>query len=112
MRQLTPKCMALQGLAILGSILLAFSIEAWWSDRQDADEAGRILAALELETIANLAAIAEIDPNLVFQISKVGAFSIPPHPKQLLPCQLRAVVCSCHTHVFRDGIDPSIRIKS
>ena len=111
MRQLTPKCMALQGLAILGSILLAFSIEAWWSDRQDADEAGRILAALELETIANLAAIAEIDPNLVFQISKVGAFSIPPHPNSYCHANYEPV-CSCHTHVFRDGIDPSIRIKS
>jgi hypothetical protein len=60
MRQSNPKWIALQGLAILGSILLAFGIEAWWSDRQDAGEASRILAALELETVANLGEIAEI----------------------------------------------------
>ncbi len=57
---LNAKWITLQGAAILGSILLAFAIEAWWSDRQDADEVGRILAALELETIANLAEIAEM----------------------------------------------------
>lgn len=46
-----------EAIAIIGSILLAFAIEAWWSDRQEAGETERILAALEVETIANIAEI-------------------------------------------------------
>jgi hypothetical protein len=56
----STKWVLLQGLAILGSILLACTIEAWWSDRQDAEEARHLIAALESELKANLSAIKEI----------------------------------------------------
>ncbi len=55
-----PRWLILQGLAIVGSILLAFVIEAWWSDRQEAEEAAQILTALQLEIVANLEEIKRL----------------------------------------------------
>lgn len=46
-----------QATAIVASILLAFLIEAWWSDRQEDEEKDRLLEALKSELSANLEAI-------------------------------------------------------
>ena len=39
---------------------MAFVIEAWWSDRQEAEEAAQILTALQLEIVANLEEIKRL----------------------------------------------------
>jgi hypothetical protein len=49
----------IEGVVILGSILLAFGIEAWWSERQDAGEELRLLSAVHEDMQANLAQVAE-----------------------------------------------------
>jgi len=53
-----PRILA-EGIAIVVSILLAFSIEAWWTDRQEQAEQERILLALKKEFETNLATIEE-----------------------------------------------------
>ena len=53
-----PRILA-EGTAIVVSILLAFSIEAWWTDRQEQAEQERILLALKKEFETNLATIEE-----------------------------------------------------
>ncbi len=45
---------AVEAAAIVGSILLAFAIDAWWDDRQDRIEEQRILASLKSEFEQNL----------------------------------------------------------
>ena len=49
--------LAAESAAIVASILLAFSIEAWWADRQEQIEERRILLALQAEFELNLAQI-------------------------------------------------------
>ena len=44
----------IEAVAIVGSILLAFSIDAWWADRQEAVEGGRLADALASEIAENL----------------------------------------------------------
>jgi len=56
----------LQGIAIVGSILLAFIIEAWWSEKQDTEERGWLLQVLEAETTANL---AKMERNRKYRIA-------------------------------------------
>jgi len=41
----------LEGLAIIVSILLAFSIDAWWDDRKDRNEELELLVGLEIEIV-------------------------------------------------------------
>ena len=43
-----------EAAAIVGSILLAFAIDAWWSDRQDELEGERLANALAAEVAENL----------------------------------------------------------
>ena len=47
-----------EGVVIVGSILLAFGIQAWWDDRQEREEEGRILAGLLQESRTRARAIA------------------------------------------------------
>ncbi len=46
--------MAVEAAAIVASILLAFSIDAWWDDRKDRAEEQRILTSLKSEFEQNL----------------------------------------------------------
>lgn len=55
-----------QFVAIVASILLAFTIQAWWEEQQEAEEEARLLKALEVETLAN---ISEIENQSKFRIS-------------------------------------------
>lgn len=48
-----------EGVAIVVSILLAFSIEAWWADRGDREEAKTLLEALREEMVANDVVVQE-----------------------------------------------------
>lgn len=43
-----------EAVAIVASILLAFAIDAWWADRQEALEGGRLAGALASEIAENL----------------------------------------------------------
>ena len=43
-----------EAIAVVGSILLAFAIDAWWADRQEALEGGRLADALASEISENL----------------------------------------------------------
>ena len=65
--RLNAKWITLQGAAILGSILLAFAIEAWWSDRQEEEQeahaqrwwgSGEEIEASSLDWLAMTAFIA------------------------------------------------------
>jgi hypothetical protein len=51
--------LAAESAAIVASILLAFSIEAWWADRQEHEEERRILLALKADFEGNLVQIEE-----------------------------------------------------
>jgi len=51
------KRIAVEAAAIVGSILLAFAIDAWWDDRQDRAEEQRILVGLKSEFEQNLGLI-------------------------------------------------------
>ena len=46
-----------EGVVIVGSILLAFGIEAWWDDHQDRAEEQRIFVGLKSEFEQNLGLI-------------------------------------------------------
>jgi hypothetical protein len=60
MRKIDVWWLTAQTFAIVGSILLAFGIEAWWSDRQEDEEVSRLVASLEVETVANIAEIVRM----------------------------------------------------
>jgi len=47
------KRLAFEAVAIVGSILLAFSIDAWWQDRQIRIEEQEVLTGLQAEFLAN-----------------------------------------------------------
>ncbi len=96
-----PGWLILQGLAIVGSILLAFVIEAWWSDRQEAEEAeeaeeaAQMLTALQLETVANLEEISQLrifhaavsnacDAILAANIDRIGKADFDAHLADLV----------------------------
>ena len=51
------KRIAVEAVAIVGSILLAFAIDAWWADRQDRAEEQRIIVGLKSEFEQNLGLI-------------------------------------------------------
>ncbi len=55
-----------QTVAIVASILMAFAIQAWWEEQQEAELEARLLKALEVETYAN---IAEIETNSKYRTS-------------------------------------------
>ena len=56
MTQSTPWTRVLvEGLVVVGSILLAFAIDAWWDDRRDRRAEAEILAGLESEFQGHLA---------------------------------------------------------
>lgn len=59
-----------EGVAIVVSILLAFGIEAWYSDRQDHAQANESLAALEAELRQNL---NEIEIEIAFRRALVAS---------------------------------------
>ena len=62
-----------EGVVIVGSILLAFGIQAWWDDRQEREEEGRILAGLLQESRTNTAWIARMLP---YHQAKAEAVSV------------------------------------
>ena len=51
------KRLTVEAAAIVGSILLAFAIDAWWADRQDRAEEQRIFLGLKSEFEQNLGLI-------------------------------------------------------
>ena len=53
-----------ESVAIVGSILLAFAIEAWWADQQQREEELILLTSLKEEAQNNL---REIDRELVYR---------------------------------------------
>lgn len=52
--EISWKRIGAEAIAIVGSILLAFSIDAWWSDRQEHRESMLLLAALRVEFVGNI----------------------------------------------------------
>ena len=58
------KRISVEGAAIVLSILLAFSIDAWWEERQDRNDERKLLIALKTEFENNL---AEIDKELTYR---------------------------------------------
>jgi len=61
--------MFVEGLIIVVSILLAFAIDAWWDDRQQAEEAG-----LQIERV-----VAELEANIArldYQIDRLDVTTI------------------------------------
>ena len=80
------KQIAVEGVAIVVSILLAFSIDAWWNNYQDRSEEHEILLGLKSEFEQNLALIeveisyrnAVIDSILKIFDASVGRASIEP----------------------------------
>jgi len=63
-QQLPWKRLSAEAAAIVGSILLAFWIDAWWEERQDRAEEREVLLALRAELEYN---IEQIDLSLEFQ---------------------------------------------
>jgi hypothetical protein len=59
-----------EALVIVVGILLAFSIQAWWEEAQETEEAGRLMAAILEEYERNIAAGEE---NLKFRQAVIGA---------------------------------------
>ena len=53
------KWLLLEGLAIVVSILLAFAIDAWWSDRQESTEEQLLLRQLKVEFESNVLQLVE-----------------------------------------------------
>jgi hypothetical protein len=49
-----------EGVVIVGSILLAFGIEAWWSRLQDLSEEQQILSALQADFVGNRDLLDEV----------------------------------------------------
>jgi hypothetical protein len=47
--KLDTRRLAVEGLVIVASILMAFALQAWWDDRQDAETEYEILVALQSE---------------------------------------------------------------
>ncbi|MEM7100496.1 MAG: hypothetical protein AAF541_19685 [Pseudomonadota bacterium] len=43
----------LQGAILVASILLAFAIDAWWSEREEEQEARALLQAFQIELAEN-----------------------------------------------------------
>ncbi len=63
-QELPWKRLSAEAVAIVGSILLAFWIDAWWEDRQERAEERELLTALRAELEYN---IEQIDISLEFQ---------------------------------------------
>lgn len=59
-----------EALVIVASVLLAFSIQAWWEDSKEQEEAHKLLSAILDETVNNLAAINE---NLKFRDTMIAS---------------------------------------
>jgi hypothetical protein len=67
-RQIPWARVLVEGVVIVASILLAFGIDAWWSERQERIEERDILTGLKADFVANRAALAEdIALHLRFQ---------------------------------------------
>ena len=49
----------IEAAAIVGSILLAFAVDAWWEQRKEANRAEELLSALEDEWVIELSRIDE-----------------------------------------------------
>lgn len=58
-KQISVWWIFLQGLAIVGSILLAFAIEAWWDQREEDELEREYLESYELELKRNLQRVRE-----------------------------------------------------
>lgn len=51
------KRISVEGVAIVASILLAFAIDAWWTEKTERDRTGELLEALEAEWASDLQSI-------------------------------------------------------
>jgi UDP-N-acetylmuramyl pentapeptide phosphotransferase/UDP-N-acetylglucosamine-1-phosphate transferase len=51
----------LQGIGIVASILLAFGIQAWWDERQELEEANKLLSSVLEESRQNVAAVSALN---------------------------------------------------
>ena len=74
-----------EGVVIVGSILLAFAIQAWWDDQneQDAVETGLSVVVLEVEE-----ELVELEDAIVTNLSRVSLFE---EFLSLTPAELRAL---------------------
>ena len=59
LEKISWKRLLAEGAAIVGGILLAFAIDAWWQDRVDFNEEQRLIAALVVEFESNIRVLKE-----------------------------------------------------
>lgn len=106
------KRLTAEAIAIVGSILLAFSIDAWWEERQERAEEREILIALRAELEYN---IKQIDLSLEFQnlllepttrLLKVGADRTEMSVDELE--QLLGTIYWTHTTELATGVFQSL----
>ncbi len=80
------KRIAVEAIAIVGSILLAFAIDAWWADRQDRAEEQRIIVGLKSEFEQNLGLIEiELSYRVAVIDSILKIFDVSVTPSSLEP---------------------------
>ena len=61
---------AIEGIVIVGSILAAFGIQAWWDDRAEREEEQRLIRALLDESHE---ALRQIDRNMAFHTAVIAS---------------------------------------
>jgi hypothetical protein len=80
------KRLTVEAAAIVGSILLAFAIDAWWADRQDRAEEQRIFLGLKSEFEQNLGLIEiELSYRVAVIDSILKIFDVSVTPSSLEP---------------------------
>jgi hypothetical protein len=77
-----------EGAVIVGSILLAFAIDAWWDEHKRDKDVLEVLRLVELETIANLANLKTSIAHHEDIVSAIGAA----HDKQSIESNAGAAV--------------------
>ena len=55
--------LAVEGFVIIGSILIAFSIDAWWEERLEREDEQRYLASLHQEFTESLKIVIQVEAN-------------------------------------------------
>jgi hypothetical protein len=69
------KRLSVEAAAIVGSILLAFAIDAWWQDREERGEEQVLLEALHAEFRANEEFLASFSDSVTAASQGIGAVS-------------------------------------
>ena len=67
MERLNLKRLVAEGSVIVASILLAFAVDAWWTSRQESDEANELLTDFKGELSEN---IRIVERELLFRRAK------------------------------------------